>query len=251
MSAAAISWIVFACVFAGAVVGMLLSKVLPAHHLSAESKDIVKLGTGLIATMAALVLGLLIGSAQNSFNSHRSEFTQMASNVIVLDRVLAHYGSDASEARHLLRGAVVRMLDQMSPADGSRPVKTEQPAPSGEVLYDKLQALTPQDDGQRALRAQALSLAFTIGQTRWLMFEQADRSIPMPFLVVLVAWLAIIFVTFGLYAPPNATVVSILIVCALSIAGAIFLILELDQPVGGWIRISTAPLRNALAQLGQ
>jgi hypothetical protein len=251
VSAVAISWTVFAGVFAGAVFGMLLRKVLPDHHLGTESKDIVRLGMGLIATMSALVLGLLIASAQSSYGTQRSEFTQMSSNIILLDRVLAHYGPETSEIRDLLRGAVVRMLNQVSPVDGARPGKVDPTAAKGEVLYDKLQALRPQSDGQRSLQAQALSLMLAIGQTRWLMFEQAGRSIPMPFLVVLVSWLAFIFLTFGLYAPPNATVVTILLVCALSIAGAIFLILELDEPFGGWMQISTAPLRNALSQLGQ
>ena len=73
----------------------------------------------------------------------------------------------------------------------------------------------------------------------------------MPFLVVLVFWLTILFISFGLFAPPNATVIATLFVCALSVSGAIFLILELDQPFEGLIRISSAPLRNALAHLGQ
>lgn len=251
MSTLAITLTVFLCVFAGAVIGMLLRKVLPHDHSSAESKDIVRLGTGLIATMSALVLGLLIGSAQTSFNAQRSELTQMASNVIVLDRVLAHYGPETGELRGLLRQGVIRMINQVSPEDRSRPGRVGGTTASGEVLYDKLQALTPQNDVQRSLQAQALSLALTIGQTRWLMFEQGDRSIPMPFLVILVSWIAIIFVTLGLYAPPNATVFSILIVCALSVAGAIFLILELDQPFAGWIQTSATPLRNALSNLGQ
>jgi hypothetical protein len=251
VSTVAISWTVFACVFAGTVLGMLLRKALPEHHLSADSKDIVRLGTGLIATMAALVLGLLIGAAQTSFSSQRSEFTQRSANIILLDRVLAHYGQETREIRDLLRRTVIRMIDQIQPDDGSRPGKVEPTAARGEILYDKLQALRPQGDLQRSLQAQALGLMLTIGQTRWLMFEQAERSLPMPFLVILVSWLAIIFVTFGLYAPRNATVITILIVCALSIAGAIFLILELDQPFTGGIRISSAPLRNALSQLGQ
>lgn len=251
MSTLAITLTVFLCVFAGALLGMFLRRVLPEHHSSAESKDVVRLGTGLIATMSALVLGLLIGSAQTSFNAQRSELTQMASNVIVLDRVLAHYGPETGELRGLLRQGVIRMINQVSPEDRSRPGRVEGTTASGEVLYDKLQALTPQNDVQRSLQAQALSLALTIGQTRWLMFEQGDRSIPMPFLVILVSWIAIIFVTLGLYAPPNATVFSILIVCALSVAGAIFLILELDQPFAGWIQTSAAPLRNALSNLGQ
>ena len=253
MSAMAISWIVFACLFAGGLLGTWLRTALPEHHLSEESKDMVRLGIGLIATMSALVLGLLIASAQSSYGTQQSEFTQMSTNIILLDRVLAHYGPETKEARGLLRSAVVRSVNQIWHEDRSQPRPLEPTAPKGEVevLYDKLQDLTPQNDAQRSLQSQALSLAFNIGQTRWTMFEQRGRTIPTPFLVVLVCWLTIIFISFGVYAPLNATVVIVLFVCALSIAGAIFLILELDQPFAGWIQIPSTPLRNALAILGQ
>ncbi len=241
----------FACLFAGGLLGTWLRTALPKHHLAEESKDIVRLGMGLIATMSALVLGLLIASAQSSYGTQRSEFTQMSTNIILLDRVLAHYGPETKEARSLLRGAVVRTLNQIQAEDGSKSGPVEPTAAKGEVLYDKLQDLTPQNDAQRSLQSQALSLAFNIGQTRWTMFEQGNRTIPTPFLVVLGCWLTIIFLSFGIYAPLNATVVIVLFVCALSIAGAIFLILELDQPYAGWIKIPSTPLRNALALLGQ
>ncbi len=251
MSAMAISWTVFACLFAGGLLGTWLRTALPEHHLSTESKDMVRLGMGMIATMSALVLGLLIASAQSSYSTQRSELTQMSTNVILLDRALAHYGPETKEVQGLLRGVVVRTLNQVWAEEGSQSGPLEQREAKGEVLYDKLHDLTPQNDAQRSLQSQALSLAFTIGQTRWLMFEQGGRSIPNPFLVVLVCWLTIIFVSFGIFAPLNATVVIVLFVCALSIAGAIFLILELDQPFAGWIKIPSTPLRNALALLGQ
>ncbi len=250
MSPLAVSGIVFACVFGGALLGAFLRTVLPEHHLSSESRDTVKLGMGLIATMAALVLGLLIASAQSSFDTERSEFTQISANVILLDRVLAHYGPETKEARELLRRAVTRTLNQIWPEDSSHPRQLE-PAAGTEGLYDKIQELSPQTEAQRSLQSQALSLAMNLGQTRWLMFEQESRSIPMPFLVMLVFWITIIFVSFGLFAPTNATVIVTLFVCALSVSGAIFLILELQQPFGGVIQISSVPLRNALAHLGQ
>src|SRR5215475_3932836 len=113
MSATVISCIAFACVLGGALLGMFLRASLPEHHLSADSKDFVKLGTGLIATMAALVLGLLIASAKSSYDTLRGELTQVSANVILLDRLMAHYGPETSEARHLLRDSVLRALDRM------------------------------------------------------------------------------------------------------------------------------------------
>jgi hypothetical protein len=246
----AIGWIVLACIFGGALLGMVLRPILPQHHLSADSKDVVKLGMGLTATMAALVLALLIASAKSSYDTQRSELTQMSANTILFDRVLAHYGPETKQARELLRRSVARMLDQIWPENSSRPAQLE-PAAGGEILYDQIQELSPRSDAQRSLQAQALKMAIDLGQLRWLLFEQGNRSIPMPFLVLLVFWVTIIFVSFGLFAPPNATVIATLFVCALSISGAIVLILELDRPFGGLIQISSAPLRNAVAHLGK
>lgn len=251
MSSMAVSWIVFACVFGAALLGFFLRAALPEPHLSTDSKDLVKLGIGLIATMAALVLGLLIASAKGSYDKQRSELTQMSTNIILLDRVLAHYGPETKEARNLLRHSVVRVLDQMWPEDGSRIAQLDPMAAGGEALYDQLLALSPQNEAQRSLQAKALGITVDIGRTRWLMFEQQGSSIPMPFLVMVAFWLTIIFLSFSLFAPPNATVVATLLVCAVSVSGAIFLILQLDRPFEGLIQISSAPLRSALEHLGQ
>jgi hypothetical protein len=201
VSSIAISCIVFACVFGGALLGMFLRAFLPEHHLSVESKDIVKMGMGLVATMTALVLGLLIAQAQGSFSTQRSELIQMSSNIIILDRLLDHYGPETKEVRDLLRRAVVSTLNQIQPEKGSRPIQSDPRAAKGEAILDKIQGLSPQNDAQRSIQAQALSLAVNLGQTRWLMCEQTGTSIPMPFLAMLVFWITIIFVSFGLFAP--------------------------------------------------
>jgi hypothetical protein len=247
MSSTIISLIVFACVFGGALLGIFLHAVLPQHHLSSESKDIVKLGMGLVGTMAALVLGLLVASAKGSYDTQSAELTQMSANIALLDRALALYGPETKEARAVLRGAVARILDQMwSSASLSVPT-----AAGGEILYEKIQGLSPKNDTQRSLQGQALSMAVDLGKTRWLMYEQATTSVSMPLLVVLVCWLAAIFISFGLFAPFNGTVVASLFVSALSVSGAIFLILEMYTPYAGVIQLSSAPLRAALAHLGQ
>ena len=250
MSSIAISLIVFACVFGGALAGILLHAVLPAHHLNAESKAIVKLGMGLVGTMAALVLGLLVASAKGSYDTQSAEVTQLAANVALLDRVLAHYGPEAKKARDLLRGSVSRVLDQIWSKHSAGPVPLA-PSAGGELLLDKIQGLAPTNDAQRLLKGQALSIAMDLARTRWLMYAQEATSISTPLLVVLVLWLTVIFVSFGLFAPFNATVVVSLLVAALSVSSAIFLILEMYTPYTGTIQISSAPLRAALAHLGQ
>lgn len=250
MSSLAIRLIVFACIFGAALLGLFLRGVLPEKHLRADSKDAVRLGMGMIATMAALVLGLLVASAKNFYDTQSSELTQLSANVILLDRVLAHYGPETKEARDLLRGAVVRTLDLMWHRDHQDHSQTA-PTAGGEVLYDKIQALSPTTDVQRTLKAQASSMAVELGKLRWLMFEQGTTGISLPLLAVLVFWLAIVFTSFGLFAPPNPTVVATLFLCALSVSGAIWLILEMYTPYEGLMQISSAPLNEALARLGK
>jgi Protein of unknown function (DUF4239) len=251
MSSITVSLIVFACVFGGALLGILLHASLPQHHLAADSKDIVKLGMGLVGTMAALVLGLLVASAKGSYDAQSAELTQMAANIALLDRGLALYGPETKDTRALLRGAVSRILDQMWSKDGTSASSQAPTSAGGEILYERIQGLSPKNDTQRSLQSQALSIAVDLGKTRWLMYAQQATSVSIPLLVVLVLWLTVIFISFGLFAPFNATVVSSLLVSALSVSGAIFLILEMYEPYAGLIQISSAPLRAALAHLGQ
>ena len=247
----AIGWIVFALVFGSALLGMLVHRLLPEHHLSADSKDVVKLGIALIATMSALVLSLLIASAKTAFDTRSSQLVQTSSDIILLDRVLAHYGPETKEARSVLQRSVATAVDRFWPVDSTRPEAIDAGTSPIETLFDKLEALSPPSETQRALRSRALTLAADVARVRLLLFEQLHSSIPVPFLVVLVFWLCIIFASFGLFAPRNATVVVVLGVCALSVAGAIFLILELDRSFEGLLKVSDAPLRAALAQLGR
>jgi hypothetical protein len=250
MSSLAISLIVFACVFAGAMIGVFLRTALPPHHLKKSTKDIVRLGTGLVGTMAALVLGLLVASAKSSYDVQSSELTQLSANVVYLDRVLAHYGPEAYPSRDVLRRMVIRIGERVWPKDGSAPSGIE-PAYGNESVYDQIQQLSPKDDAQRAIQAQALSIASGLLQTRWLMYEQSASPIPLTVLIVLVWWLTIIFISFGLFAPRNGTVIASLFVSALSVSSAILLMLEMYKPFKGLIQISSAPLYTALAHLGQ
>jgi hypothetical protein len=251
MSSIAISSITFGFVLGGVLLGGALRAALPEHHLDSDSKDTVKVGMGLVATMAALVLGLLIASAKSSYDTQNSELTDMSSKVVLLDRVLAHYGPESKEARDQLRNSVVRALDQMWSKDRAGLSQLEPSSTASEVLYDKIQALSPKDDAQRSIQSQALSIAIGLGQIRWLMYEQRVNSVSVPMLIVLVFWLTALFISFGLFAPRNATVVATLVVSALSVSGAIFLILEMYTPYAGLNRISDIPLRTALSNLGQ
>jgi hypothetical protein len=251
VSAIAIGCIVFVLVFSSALLAMFAHRALPEHHLSADSKDVVKLGVALVATMSALVLSLLVASAKSAFDTRSNQLVEASADIILLDRALARYGPETKEARSLLQRTVAATVERFWPAEGAKPVVIDPEASPVEALYDKIEALSPQSEAQRTMQSQALTLAADMGRTRLLVFEHLGTSIPVPFLVVLVFWLCIIFASFGLFAPRNATVITVLCVCALSVSGAIFLILELDRSFEGLLQVSGAPLRTALAQLGR
>ena len=241
----------FACLFGAGLLGVRVRAALPEDHLSSETKDAVKFGMGLVATMAALVLGLLVASTKGSYDTQKSEVAQMAAKIVFLDRVLANYGSESAESRDLLRRSVGSAISHMWPdKKSSQPADLDPSLSSGEAFFNSIQKLSPQNDVQRSLKSQAAQIATDLGQMRWLLFEQTETSISVTMLIVLISWLAIIFMSAGLFAPANATVIIALMLAALSVAGAIFLILELDMPFDGVIQISQKPMYNALAHLG-
>jgi hypothetical protein len=253
MTAIAIASIVFVCIFGSALLGFFLRTVLPDHHLSEDSMRVVTLGTGLIATMSAVVLGMLIASAKTSFDVINDEVTQTAAKVVLLDRALANYGPETKEARDLLHRAVASAVELSFAEEGSSVAKLDAPERLAGLnqFQDKLWELVPRDHAQRSLQSRAFALSNDLAQMRWLLLAQGEGSIITSFLVVLVLWLAIIFAGFGLYTANNSTVFATLFVCALSVSGAIFMIEELDRPLEGLMQVSSAPLRNALAHLGQ
>jgi hypothetical protein len=241
---------IFACTFAGSLFGMLLHKKLPVHHLSEGSKNVVELVMGLMATMVALLLGLLIAAAQNTYDTQSNELEQVCATIVELDRLLVHYGPEASEARGRLHAAVSVASGKMWATDASRrtpaAVHIEMAA-----FFDAIGNLSPATEAQRFIQKKAFEISADIRQTRVLMVEQIGSSIPWPFLTVLVFWVSMLFLGFGLFAQNNGTVMAALFIGALSVSSAFFLILALNQPDKGLMRISDAPLRNALAQIGQ
>lgn len=248
-----IALIMFACVFGGALIGMFIRAYIPEHHLSEGAKDVIKLGMGLIATMTALVLGLVIATAKSSYDTQADAVKHTAAKVLLLDRVLSNYGSETKEARNLLRRIIANRLEAIWPEDRSQRARFDVPeaAFTDHEMAARILQLTPQNDTQRWLRSQALQIGTDIIETRWLVVGSLGSAIPVPFLVVVVFWLTIIFASFGLFAPRNATVIAVLFLCSVSVAGSIFLVLEMDQPFEGLIQISSAPLRYTLSHLGQ
>lgn len=251
MSPLAISWVVFSLVFAAALVGMFLRAILPEPHLSDESMGVIKLGIGLIATMAALVLGLLIASAKSSYDTESGQINRMTANIILLDRLLAQYGKEAQPLRDALRKNIPSVVDRIwhENSSGTANAAPFEGLADAEAIYDGIRRLSPRDEAQRSLQERLMTIATELAQTRLLLFTQSDTSISMPFLATLVFWLMIIFGSFSLYARPNATIVAVMFICTLSASGAIFLVLELSQPFAGLMMIPREPLLKALPPL--
>jgi len=247
-----VSWIVFACIFVGALLGMFVRAALPEGYLRSDTKDVVGRAIGLIMTIAAVVLGLLVASAKSSYDMKSGQIKQMTANIILLDRILEEYGPETDTARDLMRRSIAPLVDRIwrESVPSSAKVTPLDVNPAAETVYYKIQELAPRNDVQRSLQARAIQISTDLAQTRFLLFEETGNSIPIPFLSVLVFWLTIIFASFGLFARPNAIVIATLFVCALSASSAIFLILDLDRPFIGVMSISSAPMRNALAPLG-
>jgi hypothetical protein len=253
MSSLATSLLAFLSITCGALLGMFLSPKLPVQHQTSESKDGIRLGMGLVATTVAVALGLLISSAKNFYDTQNTEITQLAANYILLDQTLSYYGTEATDIRSAMHRNLAHLLESegSSRGTGQSYFFIRSGARVAENPFPMLLELNPKNENQRALKAQALSVAFQLGQTRWLIFEQNAVPLPSLLLAMLIGWLVVLFMSFGMFSPRNITVLAGLFLAALAVSGAILLILEMYRPEVGLIRVSDAPLRAALAQVGQ
>ncbi|ULE33457.1 bestrophin-like domain [Mycobacterium sp. IDR2000157661] len=243
---------VFAIIFGGALFGMLLGKLLPDQHLSTESRDTIRTVMAMLATLSAVVLGLLTGSSIASLGEKEAELRSAGAQFIMLDQTLAEYGPETDETRTLLKQLLSERISQIWPEEDGAVSLTALSGGPGIILVQRdLFALSPQTEQQRWLRSNALEVTNTIAESRWTTIEQIGSRFPWGFFVVVVTWLTVIFASFGLYAPRNASVVAALLIAALALAGPIFMMLEMDQPYGGVVKIPSTSLRVALDQLGQ
>jgi hypothetical protein len=253
MTSLTIGLISAACVFGGVLLGMLLQKVLPEHHLDTPSKDTVKVGAGMLATLTALVLGLLVSSAKSSYDAMNAGIAQAGAKIILLDHVLADYGPETKEVREQLRHTVASVIERIWPEKkgGLGGLRALESVDAAKILQAKLRELTPKNDLQKSLLAQASQISSDVLQTRLLLMEGQQNTLPTSFLVLLIFWLTGLFISFGLFAPRNGTVLAVLLICALSVSSAIFLVLEMDRPLDGFIKASNAPLRKAVELIGK
>ena len=255
MTALTYALITFVCTATCALLGINIRAVLPEAHLSKESQDVIRLGMGLVATMTALLLGLVTASAKGSFDTQDVAVKNASAGILTLDRLLARYGPETQPSRDMLKRAVAARLEAMWPPNGARPIELDETRPASneaapsEQFENQILALSPQTDTQRWIKSEALKLTEEVVRTRFRLLGSANGAVPKALLTVVVFWLSMTFGSFGLSAPRNATVITALMISAMSVAAAVFLILELDGPFEGLIRVSSEPLRYVLAHL--
>jgi hypothetical protein len=252
MSPLAIALLAFALALAGIVAGSLVQRIMPDSHLNPDAKEVVKLSMGVVGTLAALVLGLLVASAKSSYDARESEVKQLAAYVILLDTLLAQYGEEAEPSRVSLRRAIPPVADRIWREAQSETLQAApfKAASQGEAFYRSVQALKPTNEVQSDLKTRIVQVTTDLAQARFLLFSHLGSAIQVPFLAVLLFWMTIMFAGFALLAPANTTTLAALVVCALSVSGAVFLILELDHPFSGVMAIRSESLRGVLAPIG-
>jgi hypothetical protein len=247
---AIVALIVLAVIVAGAFLGAQIRYLLPAHHLTEDTKNLVTVSTAVVATVSALVLGLLISNANTTFTRLGGEVTALSAEILRLDHILRRYGADAEPARSKLLQYTERKADDLFPDDRARVNLSD--GSTYELLQqleDLILRLRPANARDQWWQNQAMLLAARIGESRWLLAQQVGQGTPKLFVAVLVFWLALLFGSFGLFAPRNLTSAVILTLCALAVAGAVGMFLKLEQGFGGIVRISSQPMRQAVTQL--
>lgn len=252
MSSLAIACVMFACVLASTLAAMLIAPRLPTHHLNSESRDVVKLGSGVIGTLTAMVLSLLISATKGTYDTQNGTVKEVASQLGVLDGALRQYGAEASEARAQIRPLTQAVLEQLWPSEAA-PVEISKGSSktAWESIFEAVTTLEPRTNSQTLLKSRSQDILVSLGNVNQRLAVNSDRSIPTPLLVMLGVWQAVLFAGFGLLAPRNGTTITVLVICMLSVSVSLFLIMELDRPFEGMVRISSAPLRSVLSHLGK
>ena len=240
--------IAFAVVFAGGVLGLLVGRLLPEKYQSDDTQRIVQTATGMISLITALVLGLLVATAKGKFDTTNQTTEALAAKLMLINRQLV---TEANDARELLRKYTIARIAAIWPDEAGAKPGPDNPPPWKllESLQQSLSGLTPKTEAQRSETAVASEAAVDLEKTTWLETAQAASHVQQPFVVILIAWLFVLFVSFGLFAPRNVLVVVALFVGALAIAGAVLLIVDMDLPYEGMLVVSPEPMQQALAQM--
>ncbi len=257
--------IVLVLLLISAALGMFIKGRLSERHHSHETVELVGLAITMLVTFAALVMSLLIYSVKGAFDQANTDMATFAGRIVQLDQCLRNYGAaetaDARELLHIYTGTVIATTwpDQPKPPGYDTSIRAAPISPGamespalGNIINTiglAIRQLHPADGLQRGFSSSCLDDFRNFENARWTVNEEAHSTISVPFFVVLVFWLVVIFVTFGLNAPRTTFVFIIMTLCALSISSAVFVMLDMDSPFSGAIVISSQPMRNAYADI--
>ena len=242
--------ITFLSIAIGGALGMLVRVRLPDAAIE-DSKEVVRLGAGLMGTVAALVLGLMIASAKNSYDTQTSNVRQLTANLILLDELLEQYGPETKDARAMIRGAAAITVQRIWRENATEQnTATFAPSAAAERFFYTIETLSPANDLQRSIKPRILEVGTDLVRTRLLMFVHVDNPLPGPLLIIVILWLTVIFGSFTLFVQPNIIVALASLVYALAVSSALFLIVDMSQPFSGLMKISSAPLQHVLPPLG-
>jgi hypothetical protein len=231
---------------------MLAYRLLPEEHRTTDTRDIIRLAIGMISILASLILGLLTASAKQTYDSADTQLRAYAADIIILDETLRDYGPQADPVRAMLRDYTQRAVRNTWPDPSAGPPGPLEDAAAGdrlEAVMHMTTALQAATADQRMFRAQAIGLADSLLRARWTLLVNQSGTINPILLVIMVIWITMIFLSFGMFAPRNATIVIAFAICSVSIGTSIFLILEMDTPFDGVIMVSGNAMRSALAHL--
>lgn len=247
MNEARIAIFVFACLLVASLGALFSYQRLPEHQRQDDTQTIVRLIANIFVVMTSLVLGLMISSAKGRFDAINRDVHTYATDLILLDRMLVLYGPEAAETRGKLRLYAERAANGQWTTNGELSDKTS------EGLLNEvgvaIRALAPSSAPQLPVWNDIREQYRKVLALRWSLVEQAEGSIPRPLVLMLIAWLVLIFATFGFRAPRNAIIVITFVAAAALIGGAIYLIVDMDEPFEGPIQISSAPLQRALTEM--
>jgi hypothetical protein len=237
----------FVVIFFGSAVGFTIGKFLPEEHRGAPTERVVQGAMRTMSLLSALVLGLLVASAKGKFDTNNVQVEQFAAQLMLLNGDLTNFGAGAADARTTLEQYTSAKIADVWRAPSATKDEPENPAPVLDRLQMEVLALAPQNDFQRAMARGAADVVAQLVREKWLLVAEQSARAPQPFLLALMAWLCVLFVLIGLFAPRNPITLGTVLVCAFSIGSAVALIEDLDQPYGGFIVVSPEPMQAALA----
>jgi len=240
--------VTFACACAGAVIGILIRWRLHDHHVTPGSQEILKLSVGVVATLTALVLGLLVGGTKQFYDAKVNELRTFVVNITLLDRALSHYEPSLIEERQLVRkfskGMMAGLWGVAEPASSHRDLLLKL-----DEVRDKVRHLQPPTDPLKSVQARVMTLTDVLMLSAAKLIETDDAAIPAPLFGVVDAWLVVIFLGLGVFTPPNRVTVPAVGMSAAAVSMAVFLVVEMSTPFSGFIVIPPAIMQQAIDQI--